>query len=151
MIYQLTRRQIIPASLDQVWEYFSTPANLNEITPPDLHFEILFGGDEDMYQGQLMAYKIQLLPFLKSSWLTEITQVRKPNYFADQQRLGPYRFWLHEHHFQIVEGGLEMRDRVTYQLPFGPLGDLVHALWVGPRLQGIFDFRARKVAEIFCS
>lgn len=149
MLYQLTRRQVIPASLEEVWAYFSTPGNLNEITPPDMAFEILFGGDEAMYQGQLMAYRIQLLPLLKTRWLTEITQVREPYYFADQQRLGPYRFWLHEHHFQPRTGGVEMRDQVTYQLPFGPLGKLTHTLWVGPRLERIFDYREKKVAEIF--
>jgi ligand-binding SRPBCC domain-containing protein len=149
MIHQLQRRQIIPASLDRVWDYFSHPGNLNEITPPDLKFEILFGGEEAIYQGQLMAYKIQLLPRLKTRWLTEITQVREPHYFADQQHLGPYKFWLHEHHFLPHPGGVEMRDRVTYELPLGPLGELVHILWVGPRLEAIFDYRAQIVTEIF--
>jgi ligand-binding SRPBCC domain-containing protein len=149
MIHQLQRRQIIPANLDQVWDYFSRPGNLNEITPPDMKFEILFGGEEAMYQGQLMAYKIQLLPLLKTRWLTEITQVRKPDCFVDLQRLGPYKFWHHQHHFQSLENGVEMRDLVTYLLPLGPLGDLIHTLWVGPRLKSIFDFRATKIAEIF--
>ena len=149
MIYQLKRQQILTAPLEQVWDYFSTPVNLNEIAPPDLEFEILFGGEEKIYPGQLMAYRIQLFPLLKTSWLTEITQVREPFYFADYQHLGPYKFWLHEHHFLPQPGGVEMRDQVTYQLPFGPLGDLVHALWVGPRLERIFDFRAVKVKEIF--
>jgi ligand-binding SRPBCC domain-containing protein len=149
MIYQLKRNQIIPASLEEVWGYFSRPENLNEITPPDLKFQILFGGDQPMYQGQLMAYKIQLFPLIRTTWLTEITQVQEPTYFADQQRLGPYRFWLHEHTFQVSEGGVEMRDLVTYQLPLGPLGRLTHFLLVGPRLKDIFDFRAKKVAKIF--
>ncbi len=149
MIYQLKRKQIIPASLEKVWNYFSRPENLDEITPPDLKFQILFGGGQSMYQGQLMAYKIQLFPLIKTTWLTEITQVREPYYFADQQRLGPYRFWLHEHTFQVVEEGVEMKDLVTYQMPLGPLGRLTHFLLVGPRLKSIFDFRAGKIAEIF--
>ena len=149
MIHQLTRQQILTAPLERVWDFFSNPGNLNEITPPDLQFEILFGGDEPMFQGQLMAYKIQLFPLVKTPWLTEITQVKEPFYFADQQHLGPYSFWNHEHFFSPVEGGIEIRDRVTYQLPFGPLGDLVHRIWVGPRLARIFDYRAQKVGQIF--
>ena len=149
MIYQLKRSQTIPASLEEVWAYFSRPENLNEITPPDLKFQILLGGDQPMYQGQLMAYRIQLFPLFRTSWLTEITQVREPLYFADQQRLGPYRFWLHEHHFRAVPAGVEMGDQVTYQLPLGFLGDLVHTILIGPRLERIFDYRAEKIAEIF--
>ena len=102
-----------------------------------------------MYQGQLIAYRIQLFPLIKTNWLTEITQVWEPYYFADQQHHGPYTFWNHEHHFQAVDGGAEMVDLVTYQLPFGPLGDLVHKLWVGPRLERIFNFRADKTDQIF--
>jgi len=149
MIHQLTRQQIITAPLEAVWDFFSSPSNLNDITPPDLHFEILFGGDQPMYQGQLMAYKIQLFPLIKTPWLTEITRVEEPFYFADQQHLGPYSFWNHEHFFAPVEEGVEMRDLVTYQLPLGPIGDLVHTLWVGPRLKRIFDYRAQKVRQVF--
>jgi len=149
MIHQLNRQQIIPAPVDKVWGFFSDPGNLNDITPPDLQFEILFGGDQPMYQGQLMAYKIQLFPLIKTHWLTEITQVEKPFYFADQQHQGPYSFWNHEHFFSAVDDGVEMRDQVTYQLPFGPLGDLVHRLWAGPRLERIFSYRAQQVKEIF--
>jgi ligand-binding SRPBCC domain-containing protein len=149
MLHQLHREQIIPASLDIVWDFFSNPNNLNQITPPDLYFEIYLGRDQDMYQGQLIAYRIQLLPLVKTNWLTEITQVKKPFFFADQQHLGPYTFWNHEHHFQTVEGGVKMVDLVTYQLPFGPLGEVVHKLWVDPRLKRIFDFRAKKISHIF--
>jgi len=149
MIYQLQRHQTIPASLEEVWAYFSTPKNLNEITPPDMEFEIIFGGDDPMYQGQLMAYRIQLLPLIKTRWLTEITQVREPFFFADEQRLGPYQYWQHQHHFKKVDEGVRMLDQVTYLLPLGVLGDIVHTLWVGSRLESIFDYRAKKVAEIF--
>lgn len=148
-LHQLERHQFLPASLEEVWSYFSRPENLNEITPPDLKFQILFGGDQPMYQGQPMAYRIQLFPLVKTTWLTEITQVRDLVYFADQQRLGPYRFWLHEHTFQPVDAGVKMEDQVTYQMPLGFLGELVHTLLVGPRLERIFDFRAVKIAELF--
>ena len=151
MLHQLKRQQIVPATLQEVWAFFSNPRNLNEITPPDLRFEIIFGGEETMYQGQIMAYKIQLLPLIHTRWLTEITQVKEPFYFADRQQLGPYSFWLHEHFFTPVPDGVEMRDRVTYQLPLGPIGDLVHRFWVGPRLQSIFNYRAEKVKQIFAA
>ena len=89
------------------------------------------------------------MPLFKSLWLTEITHVKEGNYFVDEQRIGPYRLWYHEHRFEAVEGGTQITDQVTYVMPFGFLGEIVHAIWVGRRLKGIFDFRKKKVKELF--
>lgn len=151
MLHQLIHEQFVPTPLDKVWEYFATPANLNDMTPSDMNFEITHGGEGDMFQGQLIAYRVQIMPLVKSRWLTEISHIKEKEYFVDEQRIGPYRFWYHEHRFKAVEGGTLISDQVTYALPFGPLGDLVNALWVGPRLKSIFDFRSNKTAEIFGS
>ena len=149
MIHRLSKSQIVPAPLEEVWAYFSTPKNLNELTPPDMKFEIIHGGEGDMFQGQLIEYIVQLMPLIKSRWLTEIAHVEDQSYFVDEQRIGPYSLWYHEHRFEAVEGGTRISDTVTYQLPFGPLGDLVHAIWVGPRLKSIFNYRRKKVQELF--
>ncbi len=148
MIHTLERTQFIPALIDQVWAYFSAPENLNALTPPEMHFEIL-GAPPPMYQGQLIAYRIRVAPGVRVGWLTEIRHVRDRSFFVDEQRVGPYRLWYHEHHFFPVEGGVQMIDRVTYALPFGPLGDLVHALWVRRTLRRIFDYRRVAVARLF--
>ena len=149
MIHTLHREQAIPAPLDQVWAYFATPRNLNEMPPPDMGFEFIAGGDEPMYAGQVIEYKVGILPRLRVRWLTQISHVREGEMFIDEQRIGPYRLWIHEHRFQPMDGGVRMTDHVTYALPFGPLGDLVHALVIRRRLHSIFDFRRRKVAELF--
>jgi ligand-binding SRPBCC domain-containing protein len=148
-VYRLIRQQFIPAPIERVWAYFATPANLNEMTPPDLDFEIVCGGEPPMYEGQIIEYRVRFLPFVRSLWLTEIVHVTECRSFVDEQRLGPYRFWYHEHLFEPVEGGVQMTDRLTYALLFGVLGDLVHALWVRRKLEHIFDFRRQKVAQIF--
>jgi ligand-binding SRPBCC domain-containing protein len=149
MIYRLSRQQLIPASPDKVWDFFSAPENLDEITPPEMHFEILYGGGQKMYPGQIIEYNIQFLPVIKTHWMTEITHVQEPFLFVDEQRQGPYQFWQHQHHFQQVPGGTEMVDLLTYQLPFGPVGQLVHSLWVRSRLEMIFDYRFKRVNELF--
>lgn len=148
-VHRLYRKQLIPAPLEQVWDYFATPINLNEMTPLDLNFEIIYGGEAPMYPGQIIEYRVQFLPLVKSLWLTEIARVVEGRYFADEQRLGPYRFWYHEHIFEPTESGIWMTDRVTYALPFGLLGELLHMLWVRRKLEHIFDFRRRKIEEIF--
>ena len=151
MIHYLQREQVIPGSLKNVWEFFCDPFNLNTITPPDMNFEIVAGGDTKMYQGQMIEYRVEFIRGVRSLWLTEITHVRDGQFFVDEQRVGPYRFWHHEHLFESVEGGVRMTDRVTYVLPFGLLGDVVHAVWVQGRLNSIFDFRVRKITELFGS
>ncbi|MFN2146018.1 MAG: SRPBCC family protein [Anaerolineales bacterium] len=151
MLHRLTRTQTAAASIEQIWEYFSQPANLNVLTPPDMHFEIIHNDSPRMHPGQLIEYRVKFMPLLRSRWLTEITHVRELAYFVDEQRIGPYRFWYHEHLFQAVPGGTRITDRVTYELPFGPLGNLVHVIWVKHRLNGIFNYRAQKIEQLFGS
>ena len=149
MIYKLHREQTIPASIERVWNYFATPRNLNEMTPPDMDFEFIHGGDKPMYAGQVIAYKVAILPKMRVRWLTQITHVEQGYRFIDEQRAGPYRLWIHEHRFEPLPEGVQMTDHVTYALPFGPLGDLVHSLYVRQRLAYIFDYRREKVAALF--
>jgi len=148
MIHTLERSQFLKAEPGKVWEYFSNPRNLNELTPPDMQFEIL-GNPGPMYAGQMIAYRIRIAPGIRLRWLTEIRQVSAVSFFADEQRIGPYRLWYHEHHFAAREGGVEMLDRVTYALGFGPLGELAHIFWVKRQLLNIFEYRRRRVAEVF--
>ena len=149
MIHYLHREQIIPASRERVWEYFCDPRNLNEITPPDMNFEIVAGGDVRMYPGQLIEYRVEFIRGMRSLWLTEIAHVRDLEFFVDEQRVGPYRFWYHEHYFQDVAAGTRMIDHVSYVIPFGVLGDMLNAIWIGASLTRIFDFRRQKILELF--
>jgi len=151
MIYRLTRQQVVAASLDDVWAFFATPTNLNEMTPANMQFETIRGNEGAMYQGQLIEYRVQFMLLVKSRWLTEIAHIEEKSYFVDEQRIGPYNFWHHEYRFEAVHGGTLISDQVTYELPLGPLGKLIHAIWVGPQLKSIFDFRQEKVEEIFSS
>ena len=149
MIHTLKREQVIPAPFEEVWAYFADPRNLNELTPPDMNFEIVAGGNEAMYAGQLIEYRVEFVRGLRSLWLTEIAHVEPGRRFVDEQRVGPYRFWVHEHRFIPVADGVRMNDQVAYAAPFGLLGDLVNALWIRRRLEGIFDYRTRKIVELF--
>jgi ligand-binding SRPBCC domain-containing protein len=151
LIYTLHREQIIPAPIERVWAYFATPLNLNEMTPPDMAFEFVQGGDESMYAGQVIAYKVTILPGVRVRWLTQITHVEPGRAFIDEQRVGPYRLWIHEHCFKPLPNGVRMIDQVTYALPFGPLGDLAHTLYIRRRLEQIFEYRREKVNALFAS
>lgn len=139
--YMLKRVQVLPMSLDQAWEFFSNPANLNRITPAYMDFKILSNSGEKMYPGQIITYKVKPLLGIPIFWMTEITHVKDKEYFIDEQRRGPYAFWHHTHIFKSVPGGVEMTDLVHYRLPFGFIGKLLHRLFVKKQLNSIFDHR----------
>lgn len=149
MICHLHREQIVPGDPARIWEFFAAPHNLNTITPPDLRFRIVGAVAPRMYPGQMVEYRVGVLPGVWTRWLTEITHVRDGEFFVDEQRLGPYRLWHHEHHFSSAPGGLHMTDHITYDPGWGPAGALVERLWIRGKLRHIFDYRREKIAALF--
>lgn len=145
----LQRSQKIGSPVEEAWNFFSNPRNLAKITPPEMGFELANEPDDDMYPGMIIVLKIGIAPGIKSTWVTEITQVRPQKYFVDEQRFGPYKMWHHEHIFEKIPGGCEIIDRVHYALPVSPFGDLFAGGAVAKRLNKIFNFRRESVAEIF--
>ncbi len=148
-LYTLIQEQSLPISRDEAWEFFSTPRNLNEITPPEMGFEIINDPGEKMFEGQIIAYRIRLLPLVHVSWVTEIKAVEVGRSFIDEQRFGPYKFWHHRHTFEDVPGGVLMRDSVYYGLSFGPFGAIAHAGFVRRKLESIFRSRREILAHRF--
>ncbi len=149
-IHTLEHTQTLPATLDACWRFFSDPRNLSRITPPELGFEVLSRLPPQMYPGMVIEYRVRPLFGIPLTWLTEITQVDEPHSFVDEQRIGPYRIWHHEHRFTDAgDGTVVMHDKVTYALPFGPFGELAHPLLVAPQLRRIFDFRTAAAEDIF--
>ena len=149
-IYNLTRGQLLPITIQEAWDFFSSPKNLAKITPSHMKFKILYisGGDK-AYAGQIIRYKINVLPWLPMHWVTEITQVKEPSHFIDEQRFGPYALWHHQHHFKEVQGGVLMTDEVNYAIPLGFLGRLAHWLFVGKEVNAIFEHRFKALEDYF--
>jgi ligand-binding SRPBCC domain-containing protein len=141
--------QFVPAGMEVVWDFFSSPSNLSRITPPGMGFQITSSVQKEMYPGMFISYKVSPISGLKLNWLTEITQVNKYNFFIDEQRMGPYRIWHHEHHFREVDGGVEMRDILYYSVPFGIFGRLADRVFVNNKVKQIFSFRKEKILELF--
>jgi ligand-binding SRPBCC domain-containing protein len=149
-VYTLSQLQKLPVSLDEAWDYFSSPLNLPDIIPGYLHFEILGDyGSEKMYTGQIIQYRLKPIFQVPVYWVTEITAVQDKKYFIDEQRYGPYGFWHHQHFFREIPGGVEMKDIVHYKLPFGILGKLMHEIIVKKQLQGIFQYRREVLKKKF--
>jgi len=150
-IYTLYAEQELPISLAEAWDFFSSPANLARITPKSMGFNITSDTRGKMYPGQIITYRIGILPGVKSNWVTEITQVKEGEFFIDEQRFGPYSMWHHEHIFEETKSGVLMKDRVSYKLPMGFLGGIAHSLFVKKQLLGIFSYRIKILNEFFQS
>lgn len=148
-IYELSSIQKLPISLDEAWDFLSSPANLKEITPDYMGFDIVSGDTGAMYPGQIIQYIVKPLLGIKTRWVTEITHVIDKSYFVDEQRFGPYDLWHHKHFLKAVEGGVEMHDTIHYKLPFSPIANLFHDLLVKPRLKEIFTYREAKLVELY--
>lgn len=142
--------QLIPQDLEQVWQFFSRPENLNDITPDDMSFEILSDvADTPMYEGMIIRYNIRPILNIPMNWVTEITHVQEHAYFIDEQRFGPYALWHHQHHFKAVRGGTFMQDILHYKVPYGPIGSIADALFVEQKIDSIFEYRYRIIEERF--
>ena len=149
-VYSIKTVQQIPVDIDTAWDFFSRPANLKEITPANLGFHIIsHHHGEEMYAGQIIEYTVKPLLGIPLYWMTEITQVADKKYFIDEQRYGPYSLWHHQHHFRVIDGGVEMTDIVHYKMPFWFLGDIANSLFVQAQLRHIFEYRYKVVEERF--
>jgi len=149
-IFQFYTEQKIPASINDVWDFISSPKNLQRITPDYMGFEISTKHlSEEMYAGMMISYKVKPMLNIKMNWLTEITHIEENIFFVDEQRHGPYKIWHHEHRITPIDGGTLMNDLVTYQPPFGFIGNIANTLIIKPKINQIFEYREQALIEIF--
>lgn len=148
-IYTLHKKQNLPITMQQAWDFLSDPKNLKTISPDYMGFNILSGADRPMFAGQIIQYIVKPVLGIQTKWVTEITHVIDKHYFVDEQRFGPYRLWHHKHFIKEIDDGIEMEDIIDYKVPFGILGQLVHPILVKPKLEEIFNYRAKKLEELF--
>ena len=150
MYYQINKEQVINCKIDELWEFVTSPKNLELITPDEMKFEVKSGNqDEKIYPGMIIAYKVSPLLNLKMDWVSEITQVKKNHIFVDEQRLGPYKLWHHLHIFEDNGEFVVMKDIVTYIPPFGFLGDIANYFFIKKKLKYVFDYRFDLMEKMF--
>lgn len=148
-VYSFESRQILDMPLEKAWAFFSDPRNLQRITPSFMDFRILSTfHKEEMYPGQIIEYTVRPILGIPVYWMTEITHVENQKFFVDEQRVGPYSLWHHQHHFRVTTNGLEMTDIVHYRPPLGILGAIANRLFIKRKLKEIFDFRATVIQEL---
>lgn len=146
---KLVSKQFLPISITEAWDFFSSPKNLNEITPSDMVFHILSDIPEKMYEGMMIMYRLKPMLNIPVLWVTEITHIEDKRFFVDEQRKGPYNIWHHEHHFEEVEGGVLMTDILHYDIGKSIFGAIAGWLFVHKKVKGIFDYRYKILEKRF--
>jgi ligand-binding SRPBCC domain-containing protein len=149
-IYKLKTVQLMASTMEEVWDFISSPENLKEITPGYMGFEII---SKDLpgkiFPGMIIAYRIKPLLGIGMKWVTEITEVNDGKNFVDEQKNGPYSFWRHQHFIEKADNGVLMTDIVTYKPPFGLLGNIANWLFIGRQLRDIFEYRRQALEKKF--
>ena len=148
-IYTLHKKQNLPISLEEAWNFLSNPKNLKIITPDYMSFDIITKTDRPLYTGQILQYIVTPLLGIKTKWVSEITHIEDKKYFVDEQLYGPYSLWHHKHFIKEIDGCVEMEDIIDYKIPLGILGQLVNPFLVKPKLEEIFSYRQKKLIELF--
>lgn len=146
---RLKQEQFLPVTLDVAWDFFATPRNLNDVTPKDMVFEITSELPEKMYAGLFITYRLKPMFNIPVKWVTEITHIEERKFFVDEQRMGPYMIWHHEHHFKALEGGVLMTDIVHYHVGMGLIGAIAEKLFVNKKVESIFNFRMEMLSKLW--
>ena len=142
--FKLITEHLIEKPMDEVFSFFSDAHNLVELTPPRLHLVVLTPAPIEMEVGTLIDYRLKLRG-IPVRWQSEITEWKPPHFFADEQRRGPYRCWIHKHTFVETDGGTLVGDEVEYAV-LG--GKLIDNLFVRPDIEKIFEYRSQKLQEL---
>lgn len=147
-VYRLFCQHQLSVPVEKAWEFFSSPKNLEALTPDNLKFNIECLDSNNTYPGQIICYSIRLNRLFKMNWVTEITHLKEQEYFVDEQRFGPYKMWHHIHRFKANEQGVLMTDDIYFKLPFPFFSSLIFKFFVKNNLEQIFNYRKFKLEEL---
>ncbi len=143
--YRLFTEIELPAPRSEVFDFFSKASNLELLTPAFVNFKILTPLPIEMRSGAKIDYRIRLKG-IPIRWRTNICVWEPEERFVDEQIRGPYRKWHHEHVFIDQGDTTLMKDIVHYRVW---LSSIFHPLMVKRDLLRIFEYRQRKILELF--
>lgn len=147
-MYTLHKETMVKASMDKVWAFISHPQNLDRITPDDMSFRIVSEVPEKMYNGLIVEYRVKIPLLGWKTWVSELKHIKEGSSFVDEQKIGPYRFWYHEHSIEAAGDKVKIIDHISYEVPFGLLGRMIHPILIRPTLERIFSHRESLFREL---
>lgn len=135
---------VLAAEPEDTFELFSRPERLNSLTPSWFDLRPSAPVPAAIVPGMVIPYRLRWRG-LPMRWVSRIEELRPPVLLTYKQLRGPYRLFVHEHHFSEDAGGTRVVDRVTFKAPGGwP----VERWLVQPDLERIFRHRAEAAQRI---
>ena len=140
--------QWIPLPVEKLFLFFADEKNLETLTPPWMHFQVLGKSTPAMQEGTLIDYRLRIRG-ISVRWQSRIEQWIANERFVDTQTRGPYSYWHHTHTFASKDGGTLAADRVRYRVPGGFIGRIFILPFVRRDIRIIFNYRKKKIEELF--
>jgi len=132
----------------ELFDFHATIENLPLITPPHTHVEVL-SADKVLKKGSRAILKISRWP-LSIEWEVCFERWDAPHVIVDTALRSPLRLFRHEHRFvEIDRHRTLLRDTVTYDVGFGPLGTLAEII-IAWELRKMFEYRHEQTRAYFC-
>lgn len=150
-MYHIKKEQWVNFPLEQVWGFFSNPANLLKITPSEMNMKIVEKPEGKMYPGMILRYKVAPILGIQLDWTSMISAVKEGDYFVDEMLEGPFKLWHHLHKFEAKDGGTLIIDDLHYRIPLEPLSKPFHSILVGRELEKMFRHREAVTEKLLLS
>jgi len=137
---------VIARPISQVFDFLCNPANLIEVTPPKYHMQIVQGPPR-LHLGAMVSLQGRRWGVTQKI-VSEITRFEPDSVIVDEQREGPFKKWVHFHHFEVHEQGTLMTDRIEFETPGGLIGLVMTETLVKRELEETFTYRKQRFAEL---
>lgn len=144
--FQMTSN--LPCSAEALRAFLGAPANLPNITDPDMELEVL-EAPEVVTEGAEIEFSIMAFGFaqrMRHRWI-KVTD----HLIVAEQVDGPARSWRHEQEITDAEDGCVLTDRFQFEPPGGMMGRVITADAIAQSLAASTETRHRLLAGEFAS
>jgi ligand-binding SRPBCC domain-containing protein len=146
--YVLECEHALGAPIEIVAAFLERAENLERISPPSMQLRIVTPLPLALRDGARIELDARVLG-ARVRWVSRIEGFVAGRGFSDVAERSPFARWTHRRELARVRGETMLRERVEYELPFGALGRVAHALFVRRALERIFEHRAARLRELF--
>lgn len=142
---QYEKISYIRCDVEALFDFHLQSANLKHITPPDTKV-ILDNNNFEAHEGAVLKLT-SIKYFVPVRWEVKIAKLERPYILVDTALKSPFSLWEHTHSFKQVGEFSELKDTVTFNMPFGFFGNLLNN-FMFKELHDMFEFRHTKTREL---
>ena len=136
---QFRHSTLIDAPVEVVWGFHERPDILELLTPPWQPIQVVRreGGLE---VGAVSEFRIFVGP-IPLRWVAVHIEYERNRLFTDEQKEGPFEYWIHRHQFAQEGGKTRLTDSIEFALPGGWFVEQPFGWLVIGQLEQMFRYR----------